>query len=100
MSNFNKGWKWREAAPEEQDVVAWRRGIFEDHSQESEMSEGMEYEQVYCKCGKAESIPKGHLTEEGKKAFKCAECRRRDNMPMESRVAEEANKGKRLLTED
>lgn len=58
-----------------------------------------EYEQVFCKCGKAESIQKGHLTEEGKKEFKCTECRRRDQMPMEARVSEDATKGRRLLTE-
>ena len=60
----------------------------------------MEKEIVYCKkCGNQELVIKGHLTEEGKRDYLCSACKVRDNMPMESKIAEQVNKGKRLLVE-
>lgn len=58
-------------------------------------------ELVGCsKCGNGEIVVKGHLTEAGKKDFLCAGCHATQQMPMESRIAEHAHAGKKLLTED
>ena len=60
----------------------------------------MDYESISCvRCGRVVSIPHGHMTEEGKGAFKCSTCVAREEMPMEARIAENKGSGK-LLTEE
>lgn len=51
------------------------------------------------KCGRTESVPDGVLTDFGLKNYVCSSCRVQENMPMESRIAEDQRKGRKLLTE-
>lgn len=58
------------------------------------------WENVSCKkCGRMESVNPSHLTEEGKNQYLCTSCRTREAMPLEARIAEKADDGRKLLVE-
>lgn len=56
---------------------------------------------VKCtKCGTMKNVEANSLTDTGKRSFKCPSCQVEESMPMESKIAERQNVGKKLLTED
>jgi transposase-like protein len=58
-------------------------------------------EVVTCiRCGQPDTVPANSLTASGKQNYKCGSCRVEEQQPMESRIAEQAKKGKKYLTED